>query len=350
MSHTAGIITLVKHEHDFINQWVEYHIHLGFSHFYILVDNIGYKQPDYVIDEKFKNKVSLIYTDDDDVKQYLNEVESSWHKSGILHELINHKITYKNLINEDWVTAVGVDQFIYMHGDTIQDYLLNIDESCDQIIVPWTFCIYNNYNCDFSNFLENINSYNYEYGVHLGHSNGMIRTNNLKRLHYNSHSFISKTEKQNIYIINEYFMFNSELDTFKVFDIAQKKIDSDSFDKIKINSFHIQLRNINESYIKGFFVWNNEQYTLNAMNELANNINNNITDYESIHRDIVPCEKNKIKNKTINIDPNLLELKIPKLECKNSSEHYNNLILEKLQTYNVNKELFENWKNNTFSF
>ena len=41
---SVSIVTMVKHEHDFINAWIEYHYKLGFSHFYILVDNITEKQ------------------------------------------------------------------------------------------------------------------------------------------------------------------------------------------------------------------------------------------------------------------------------------------------------------------
>ncbi len=70
MSQTVGIITMAKHEHDFINPWIEYHYKLGFNHFYILVDNIGYKQSEYIIDEKYKKNVSLIYVDDDDIIKY----------------------------------------------------------------------------------------------------------------------------------------------------------------------------------------------------------------------------------------------------------------------------------------
>ena len=31
--NTACIISIIKYEHDFLNQWLEYHIKIGFSHF-----------------------------------------------------------------------------------------------------------------------------------------------------------------------------------------------------------------------------------------------------------------------------------------------------------------------------
>ena len=40
MNNSVAIITLVKYEHDFINQWLEYHLKIGFSHFYLIIDKI----------------------------------------------------------------------------------------------------------------------------------------------------------------------------------------------------------------------------------------------------------------------------------------------------------------------
>ena len=36
-----AIFTLVKFEHDFINQFIEHHLKLDINHFYIVIDNIN---------------------------------------------------------------------------------------------------------------------------------------------------------------------------------------------------------------------------------------------------------------------------------------------------------------------
>ena len=46
------MITIVKNEHDFIEQWIEYNISLGIEHFLVLVDNIFYEQKKYDICDK----------------------------------------------------------------------------------------------------------------------------------------------------------------------------------------------------------------------------------------------------------------------------------------------------------
>ena len=95
---SVGIITMAKYEHDFINPWIEYHSNIGFNHFYILVDNINYKQLDYIIDSKYINNVSLIYVDNDDLNKYFTKdiINSELHKGCYLHELVNCKIIYES--------------------------------------------------------------------------------------------------------------------------------------------------------------------------------------------------------------------------------------------------------------
>ena len=44
MTKNVSIFSMIKFEHDFINQWIEYHLEIGFSHFYLLIDNIFEEQ------------------------------------------------------------------------------------------------------------------------------------------------------------------------------------------------------------------------------------------------------------------------------------------------------------------
>ena len=56
VKQTCCICCCIKNEHDFINRWLEYHIKIGISHFYLLVDNVYDEQEPYIIDKKFKDK------------------------------------------------------------------------------------------------------------------------------------------------------------------------------------------------------------------------------------------------------------------------------------------------------
>jgi hypothetical protein len=346
--NTASIITLAKHEHDFINAWIEYHYKIGFNHFYVLVDNITEKQKKYVIQEQFKHCVSFIYTNDADIHFYKASLQvEQEHLSGVLHELLNNKIVNTGIIKEEWVTALGIDQYFYLNGNnTIQEYLNKIEEKCTQIIFPWSFCFFNNNNSKFDNFLENCKSYKNVYGWE-GHSNGLIRRCNLSKMNGNSHSFESRTPKQKVFIINEYYIMPSNLDTYYFFDIVQQKLNTLPFDKIKISSFHILLRNVNEYFIKPRLCWNcknknNEEENNSYFYNLSLNIKNN-TNIEKVNgRHGVNETRNVLLEKQI-------QLKFPKLAITNGSEHYDTLILNKLSHYGIQKEEFEVWKKNFFT-
>jgi hypothetical protein len=350
---SASIISLLKYEHDFINPWVEYHIKLGFSHFYLLIDNIFEKQPEYIIEDKLKAHVTLINIDENDVIHYFGQTPQEiiqWvHASYMHHNLINKKIIDINIINEDWVTSIGVDQYIYLNGDTIQNYLLNINDSCTQIIFPWSFCCYNTDDSNNDVFLENIKLYKNDYGKKTGHSNGMIRRQNLLSINQNSHSFLSKTPTQQIFITNEYFEMSSELPTLHVFDICQIKLNTICFYDIKMTSFHMLLRNINEYFIKSYIFWAFNNDTIeNNMYLLAYDIKNNtktILNSNPGGRDRHIAYMNMSENIFLS---NQVELKLPLLECKNTSNNYEELILNKLSKYNITKEEFNTWKTYLF--
>jgi hypothetical protein len=352
--NTASILTMAKHEHDFINPWIEYHINLGFSHFYILVDNVLEKQPEYIIEENLKQYVSLIYIDENDVVEFLGNnsreiIKGGHHFSYIQHNLLNHKIIYANIINEDWVTAIGIDQYMYLNGNTIQYYLKYINDTCTQIIFPWSFCCFNNNDSNFDNFLENIQLYKNYYSGTRGHSNGMIRTKNLLYIRGDSHSFVSNTSTQQIFISDEYYEMPNYLDTWSVFKIVDEKLSSTLFNELNISSFHIMLRNVNEYFIKNLFYWDNTNNELleNSFVQLVSDIRNKTKDILQI--------LNKNRNlDTLNQNCNdflkySIELKFPKIESKNNTDHYNNLILNELYKYNITKEEFESWKRTLFN-
>lgn len=355
-TNSSCIITMAKNEHDFINPWVEYHLKIGFNHFYILVDNICEEQPEYIIDEKFKEFVTFIYAQEKDIAEYRGDLgncledvlKQNHHYSIIPHSLVNHKIIYKNIIKEDWSTTIGIDQYIYLNGNTIQDYLLNINDDCTQIIFPWSFCCANIYDSNFNNFLENYPSYKCEYAGTNGHSNGLIKTENMKELCHSTHTFLSKSLTQKVFIIDEYFDFNSQLIVFDIFNIIQKKLHTTSFHNLKISSFHFIIRNVNEIFIKNLFSWGKKNIeTIQSIfyhisQDIKNNTKKCLIDYNLIQR------LNIVKDKRNDFSEKLFELELSAMERNNSSQHYDNLLLKELNKYNVTKEEFDLWKKTLF--
>ena len=352
MYNSASIIIFAKYEHDFINQWVEYHVKIGFSHFYILIDNILEKQPEYIINDNISKYVTLINMDENDVIKYFgntisNVLNPHMHISFITHQLINHKIINANLIKEDWVTAIGIDQFIYLNGITIQEYLLNLDEKCTQIIFPWSYCCHNINDSNYDYFLKNINLYKCDYAKSRGHSNGMIKTKNMLAIDTTSHGFTSKSHTQYVHVIDEYYHMGSRLDIMYIFKIVNEKLINMSFNDLKISSFHIVLRNINEYFIKGFFYWKrdkNNNKIDNAFYYLSKDIKEkNINNYKH-YGDYIRAGVNIFIKTPILLPKENINLKIPDLENKNLDNTYYDIIMNKLNKYDITKEEFMDWK------
>ena len=202
---TKCICTCIKNEHDFINNWLEYHINIGIDYFYILIDNIFEEQEEYIIADEFKNKIKFIKVDSDLVAKTLSN-NNQPDLTEVMHKMLN--ILYKH-VKEDWVICCALDNYIYIENLTI--FLDNIRPDCTQIMMPWISIInpLNNSIKDMPYCLNNTENRLPFYYVGNGimgsnHTQPIIKKNNLLRISTDSHTFISKTCKQIIYLNNKY--------------------------------------------------------------------------------------------------------------------------------------------------
>ena len=334
MTNSASIITMFKNEHDFINQWLEYHLKIGFSHFYILVDNIHVEQPEYNIEDTFKSNVTFINITKDTLKKH-NFIDNL-HHSVYLHTSLTCEKIHKEIIKEECVAAIGLDQFIYLKDINITTFLESIDKECTQIIIPWSICSNNSKDLPYDNLMANVSQYSYEYNTSSGHSNGFIRTNNVRHLFGDSHSFVSKSSKQQIHICDEYFTKDDTLDTWEIFGIVHQKMNKIAFYDLKISSFHFFLRNLDEVIVKTYCSWNYNT----SLHVLVECIKNNSVELELINQ--LSRMKYVKKQQT---EYNLTNLNIPNI-TSNAGNYCNDLIVNMLKEYNITKEQYCEWKNN----
>lgn len=138
-------IFILKENILFLEEWLKYHIHIGFNKFY-LYDNSGSKYQDInnkdVIETNKKNKYGIQYD------KYINDQETNIKFKDILNKYKNH-ITYikwqpinekeeiiygqvesiNDYINKyknenEWTAFIDMDEFIYMKNhDSIQDFI-----------------------------------------------------------------------------------------------------------------------------------------------------------------------------------------------------------------------------------
>lgn len=115
---TAVICAIVKQEHLYIDEWIQYHLKLGFHHIY-LYDN-DEEEPHAYIEERYKDKVTVI--------QFLGKCRQM--------------IAYNKFIREytgkhRWCAFIDIDEFIVLkHHKNIISFL---DDYCQSgaIALNW---------------------------------------------------------------------------------------------------------------------------------------------------------------------------------------------------------------------
>jgi hypothetical protein len=121
----TAICLLIKDENDYINEWLDWHINIGFQHFYIY-DN-GSKIPiEESVNDRYKSYCTFIDFSGD-------------HKNTQLDCYTNALENYGGRVN--WLAFIDTDEFVRtVNGENINDFLLNYEEH-DGLYVRWI--IYN---------------------------------------------------------------------------------------------------------------------------------------------------------------------------------------------------------------
>lgn len=121
----SAICLIIKDENDYINEWLEWHINIGFQHFYIY-DNGSKILIKNSVNEKYLSYCTFI--------DFSNETEQIQSKC-YAHALKSLKKDVK------WLAFIDTDEFIRLvNNDNINDFLKEY-EKFDGIYIKWN--IYN---------------------------------------------------------------------------------------------------------------------------------------------------------------------------------------------------------------
>lgn len=132
---TSCILTLIKNEHEYLNEWIKYHINLGINHIFIIEDYDSNSHKE--ICDKYSN-VTLI-----NITKLLNiEYINKFKKYRIYRRQLDYLRNSLNYINENyfynWCFSIDADEFI-----TIDKQYNNINEilkeyiEYDAVLLSW---------------------------------------------------------------------------------------------------------------------------------------------------------------------------------------------------------------------
>lgn len=132
------IFTVIKNEHEYLDEWIKYHLDLGINHIFIFedLDSKSHKG----ITDKYRERVTLQSIGDvlnDDEK--LEAIELKRTKRRSVHQLYIKaclkylKDTYKQY---DWCFTTDCDEFITLENKSLKE-TLSLYQGYDAIVIQW---------------------------------------------------------------------------------------------------------------------------------------------------------------------------------------------------------------------
>lgn len=128
----TAICAIIKDEHLFLKEWIDWHLGLGFNAIHLFEDK-GSKSHEEIAKE-YNNVFLRRYEDDEEVQELLM-ADGSCSRQLVLYTWFGD--TYKNIY--DWVAFIDIDEFI----NFTEDY--NLQKLCDEfephstVLLNWKF-------------------------------------------------------------------------------------------------------------------------------------------------------------------------------------------------------------------
>ena len=177
MKYYLSVLAIFKNEGHCINEWIKHYILEGVEHFY-LIDNGS--TDDYMISLEYISKVDIII---DPTKHCQNK----------------HYNKYLRKIKEEteWIMVIDLDEFMYSRKgyNTIPEYLKTIDDSIEQIGVPWKMFGSSGYIFQPSTIIDNF-VYRHAFPViwNMVYVKSITKTRNLTEISQHIH-YINSVQK-----------------------------------------------------------------------------------------------------------------------------------------------------------
>ncbi len=120
-NHKTACVVLAKDEGPYIEEWLKYHTELGIDKFFVINNNDIPAGDEYEYDMTFQKQLSEKYP----VQFFQLYGQDALSIAGKQRGVLNH--FYFNVIkpmNEfDWVTFIDIDEFLYLGGKSLKEFL-----------------------------------------------------------------------------------------------------------------------------------------------------------------------------------------------------------------------------------
>lgn len=120
------IFTNIKNEHQYLEQWIAYHIKLGFNKFILYEDEGSISHSEIIM--KYKDVVDIDFYD-----YILRKDDNTFKDTKCLQHIL------ENYNDIDWIIKLDPDEYISFADkhNTIDDLLYNINPNVNQLFLYW---------------------------------------------------------------------------------------------------------------------------------------------------------------------------------------------------------------------
>ncbi len=132
------ILTIIKNEHLYLDEWIKYHLSIGISHIFIFedIDSYSHKEIADKYPEVTLNSVDVVLdaTKRQEARNLKKTKKYSSHYLYLKNILLYMNERYSEVY--DWCFSVDVDEFITTEANNIND-VLSLYEGYDAVVLRW---------------------------------------------------------------------------------------------------------------------------------------------------------------------------------------------------------------------
>lgn len=185
------IIAIIKNEHLYLEEWIQYHLDLGFHHIYLFEDLTS--RPHINITEKYNN-VTLF------------SVPKEIPQDGLRQRILYNSMMYQDIFKDTYAAFIDIDEFITLDcNETLEGIIQEFEEE------PAFGMLWRNFNANGhilrpkTSTIESYKSWEYYYDTRFGHKS-FVNMN--KPYFFTSNHSVEKMVNTN----HEVFKFNDNKD------------------------------------------------------------------------------------------------------------------------------------------
>ena len=138
MNYKSCILTVIKNEHLYLDEWIKYHLDFGIDHLFIMEDIDSDSHDE--ITNKYKDSVTVIKLKDflnDNLYRIAQNIKEGRKRSSQQLYFRMGLMLIKQKYNYDWCFVIDNDEFLTLEKGKSLNEVLSAYQSYDAFVIQW---------------------------------------------------------------------------------------------------------------------------------------------------------------------------------------------------------------------